>query len=106
MESDRIDAGIDAAAGQERRQGRREAQAARAFGEVERLDAKPVARQHHAAAVPLQDREGEHAVEPLDAALAPGVVGLEDPLRIAAGEEAVAGGLELRPDRTGTRLNS
>src|SRR3546814_5144349 len=74
MESDRIDAGIDAAAGQERRQGRREAQAARAFGEVERLDAKPVARQHHAAAVPLQDREGEHAVEPLDAALAPGVV--------------------------------
>src|SRR3546814_10835879 len=77
MESDRIDAGIDAAAGQERRQGRREAAAARAFGEVERLDAKPVARQHHAAAVPLQDREGEHAVEPLDAALAPAVVGLE-----------------------------
>jgi hypothetical protein len=43
----------------------------------------------------VPDREREHAVQPFDAALTPGVVGLDDDLAVAAGEEVVAGGAKL-----------
>ena len=67
VQRDRVDAGVDAAAGQQRRQRRGEAQPRRASSrQVQRLDAEPVAAEHHPAAVALGDREGEHAVEALD----------------------------------------
>src|SRR3712207_8139940 len=49
---------VDVAAGHERRQRRREAQGAAArLGEVERLDAEPVAPEQDAAALGVEDRK-------------------------------------------------
>ena len=92
-----VDVGVDAAGGDDRRQGRGEAQTVLRVGEIERLDAEPVARQHDAAAVALPDREREHAVEALDTARAPGVIGLDDDLGVAFGEEAIALRFERAP---------
>ena len=50
VQRDRIDLGVDAAAGQQRRQRRGEAQRVADAGEVQRLDPEPVARQHQPAA--------------------------------------------------------
>ena len=95
MQRRRIDAGIDAAAREQRRQGRRKSERAGALGVIERLDAEPVARQHDAPGIALPDREREHAVEALDAARAPFGVSLEDDLGVALREEAVTLGREL-----------
>ena len=67
------------------------------LGQVQRLDAEAVAREHEPAAVALGDGEGEHALEAIDAALPPAAVGLEHDLGVAVGEEAQPGGLELAP---------
>src|SRR5205085_2931428 len=76
-------------------QGRGEAQPLLGLAIVKRLDPEPVAGQRNPSALPLVDGEGEHALEPLDAARAPGVPGLQDHLGVAAREEAVAEPLKL-----------
>src|SRR5206468_11184857 len=62
---------------------------------VEGLDAEAVARGEEAAARPVPEREGPHAVEALDAALAPLAVGGEDDLGVGRATEAVAVRLQL-----------
>src|SRR3546814_19324589 len=57
VRSDRIDGRVDAAAGDQRRQARGEAQRARRLREIERLDAEAVARQQDTAAVALPKRD-------------------------------------------------
>ena len=52
-------------------------------------DAEPVARQEELPRRTVPDREGELAVEPVEAALAPLLVGVNDDLGIGAGGEAV-----------------
>ncbi len=66
VQRDGVDAGVDAAAGQQRGQRRGEADAGAILGDVQRFDAKPVTAEQHPAAVALDDREGEHALEVLD----------------------------------------
>ena len=90
MQRDGVDAGVDAAACQQRGQGRGEADAGAILGDVQRFDAKPVTAEQHPAAVALDDREGEHALEVIDEAVAPAVVRLEKDLGVAVGEEPVA----------------
>ena len=90
VQRDGIDPGVDAAAGEQRGKRGRESDARRVLGEVQRLDAEPVAAEQHPAAVALDDREGEHAVQALDEPVAPVVVGLEQHLGVAVGEEPVA----------------
>src|SRR3546814_6653861 len=63
MQPDRIDGRVDAAAGDQRRQARCEAQRARRLREIERLDAEAVARQQDTAAVALPKRDREHRTE-------------------------------------------
>src|SRR5205814_10515225 len=92
----RIGRGVDAAAREQRRQGRGETDEATAFAVIEWLDAEAVARQHDAAGIPLPQRKGEHALEALDAIRTPGVVRFQDDLGVAVGEEAIALALELR----------
>ena len=60
------------------------------LGQVQRLDAQPVTAEQHPAAVPLDDREREHAVEAVDEAVTPVVVGLQQHLGVAVREEPVA----------------
>ena len=90
-----FDVGIHAARGQQRRHGRCKAQRLAGVGKIERLDAEPVARQHDTAAVAFPDCECEHAMEAFDAARSPRVIGLQDDLGIAGGEEAIAAILQL-----------
>jgi hypothetical protein len=99
IQRDRVDRGIDAAGGEQGRQARGEAQAARRRGGVERLDAEPVAHQHHAAAVAFVNREREHALQALAAARTPGMPGLEHHFGVAVGEKAVAERFELGAQR-------
>jgi hypothetical protein len=63
--------------------------------DVERLDAQPVAGEHQPAGAVLDDGEGEHAEEVVDAVGAPLGVGLEHDLGVRRGEEAVAGPVEF-----------
>ena len=88
-------AGVDLAAGEQRRQGRGEAQPPVGRREVERLDAEAVAAEDDPAGLPLVDREGEHAVEARDEIGAEGVIGLQQHLGIALREERVAARLEF-----------
>ena len=62
----------------------------RVLGDVERFDAEPVASEQNPSAVALDDREREHSEQPVDEAVAPVVVGLEQHLGVAVGEEPVA----------------
>jgi hypothetical protein len=95
VQRDRIELGIDAAAGQQRRQGRGEAQRIRGLGQIQRLDPEPVADQQQPARAVLVDREREHPGKAPHAVTAPLVVGLEDHLGVAGGEEAVPVAFEL-----------
>src|SRR5215470_7155247 len=56
------------------------------------LDAETVARQQEPPAGMIPDGEGPHSVEPLEAALAPARVGLENHLRVRVGAEGMTGG--------------
>src|SRR4249920_2048828 len=96
MQRDRIERRVDAAAREQRRQGRGEADEATAFGVIERLDAETVARQHDAAGIALPQRKGEHALEALHAIRAPGVIRFQDDFGVAVGEEAITLALQLR----------
>src|SRR4051812_38274828 len=91
-----IDAGVDAARGEQRGQSRCKAQARGRVSVIERLDAQPVAREHHAAAVALPDGKGKHAHEPLDAAGTPNGISFQDDLSIAGRKELAAFALEFR----------
>ena len=95
VECFKVNAGVDVSRRQQGRQGGGKADAVCILGQVERLDAESVAHEDGASAVALGDDEGEHAVKALDAILAPLVPGLEDHLRVAVGEEAVAGLLQF-----------
>ena len=97
VQRDRVDRGVDVAAGEQRGQGAGEAQPVRGLGEVERLDAEPVAGQHDR---PVSRSTIAIANMPMrwsTKSLAPLQVGLEDDLGVAAGEEPVAVALELGP---------
>ncbi|MNO99101.1 hypothetical protein D3C76_908660 [compost metagenome] len=96
VESDGVQRRIDVAALQQRRQAGGEAQALAGLRQVQRLDAEAVAGEEQAPAVALPDGEGEHAVEPWQQFGAPGVIALEQHFGVAAGEEAVAEGFQLR----------
>ena len=101
VQGDRVELGVHPTCGDQRGQRRREPQRARAVAvvdvaPVQRLDAEPVAGQHDAAGVGLGHREGEHALEVVDHALAPLAVALEDHLGVAVREEPVALAEQLR----------
>jgi hypothetical protein len=90
VEGDRVYRGIQFTAGQKHRKGRGEAQAARTLREVERFDPEPVVAEHGASGVALDEAEGEHALQALDEALPPAVLGLQEDLGVAGREEAIA----------------
>jgi len=56
---------------------------------IQRLDAETVARQEQRALAQVPDGEGEHAVEVRHAVFAPSMIGLEDHLAVAVGEEVI-----------------
>jgi hypothetical protein len=97
MQGDRIELGAHASRGQQRRQRRGEPQRPRDLGEVQRLDAEPVAREDEASGVVLVEREREHPGEALDTAMAPLGMGPEYHLGIARRREAMARARELAP---------
>jgi len=99
MQSDRIDRRVDVAAREQRGQGRGKAQPPRRLAVVQRLDAETVARQRDSSRVALVDREGEHAVEALDALRAPGMEALQRDFGVAVGEEAIAACRQLLAQR-------
>ena len=66
-------------------------------GVVKRLHAEAIAREEEAAAGRVPDREGEHAAQPLDAGIAPLLVGVDDRLGVGARAIAMPGALELAP---------
>jgi hypothetical protein len=83
---------VDVTGGQQRGQARDEAKApARLLAQVQGLDAEPVAREGEAARAALVKGEGEHALQPLDDALAPQVTALRSVRDIDAGAGATAG---------------
>jgi hypothetical protein len=100
VQRDRVDAGVDLATGDERGQGRGEAQGPGDLGQVQRLDAELVAGEHGPSRVQLDDAEGEHPEHVLDQGNAPAVVALEQHLGVARREEPVACGLELGAELT------
>jgi hypothetical protein len=90
MQGRRVDRCIDVASCQQRRQAGCKAKRFSRLGEIERLYSQAVACQHDPTAITLPNGEGEHAVEPLDATWSPGVVRLNDDLRVASRKESIA----------------
>src|SRR6266511_4655657 len=80
---------------------RREEQLPVRDGIVERLDPETVPRQEQPLALAVPEREGEHPLQPLHAALAFLLVEMEDRLRIALGAVAMAARHEPRPQARG-----
>ena len=66
---------------------------------VQRLDAEAVAREQQPALARVPDGEGEHPAQVLEHALAALLVEVDEDLGVAAGGEAVAGALEIVPQR-------
>ena len=97
VQGDGVDAGVDAAAGEQRGKRRREPDARGVLGDVQRFDAQSVAAEQYPPAVALDDREREHALEVVDEPVAPVVVALEQDLGVAGGEEAVAAADQVLP---------
>ncbi len=95
MQADRVDRGVDAARGEQCLGVGGEPQSSRVTREVERFDAETVAGQEQPSLGRVPDREREHAVQSLDALLAPGMVRLDDDLAVAVGEEVIAGGTQF-----------
>ena len=95
VQRDRVERGVDVAGGQQRGQRGGEAQPARRLGQVQRLDAQPVAGQGEHAGVAVGHGEGEHAQEVVDAVGAPAVERLDQHLGVGGGEEPVAVALQL-----------
>jgi hypothetical protein len=92
-----VDRRVDVAGGEQGGQRRGEPDPAGDLGDVERLDAQPVAGEHETSGPALVQREREHPVEVVDAPCTPPVVGLEDHLRVRVRTEPVTDRLELRP---------
>ena len=65
---------------------------------IERLLADPVARDKQARARRVPDRDGKHAVEPLQAVRAPFLIGVQNDLGVAARAEDMPFRLQLRPE--------
>jgi len=65
-------------------------------GVVERFDAEPIAREQQPAVRGVPDREREHAAKPVDAALAPLLVAVNDDLGVRACLEPVTARDEVR----------
>ena len=65
----------------------REQHAGACFRPVERLDADAVAREVQNPLLAVPERDREHALEPLECAVAPGEVGVGDRLGVAGGAE-------------------
>ena len=63
--------------------------------QVEGLHAEVVAREEDRACLPVEEGEGEHAVQPLDAGGTPLLVRLEDDLRVGRRPEGATAGPEL-----------
>src|SRR5207249_9261743 len=78
---------------------RREQELVRRERVVQRLDAEPIAREEQPPPGPIPEREGEHAIQALDAALAIVFVRVHDRLGVAARPVAVAPRLEARAQR-------
>src|SRR3546814_14105985 len=91
-----IDRRIDAPGAKKSRHARCETESIGELGVIERLDSQPIAGEGHASAVALPARAGEHARDPLEAALAPGEADIQNDLGIAEGEETIAPTLQLR----------
>ena len=95
VQRDRVEARIDAAAGQQLGQARRKPQPVANLRQVQRLDAETVARRKLAGAVPVSPTahipvgKGKHAFDALDALFAPGVMRLQNHFAVAVGEERV-----------------
>src|SRR5690606_15948927 len=99
VQRDRVDVRPRLLGREQRRKRRCEPQPAAHVTLIERLDAEAVACDECPAGATLQNDEREHAVEPLDAALAPPRIRLEDHLSIAPRPEAMTEVLELAPER-------
>ena len=95
VEGDGVDGGVHPARRQQGLGAGGETQAPVVAGPVEGLDAEAIAGQEQDPAVHVPEAEGEHAVQALAAALAPGMPGLEDDLRVTFGEEAVTLGHQV-----------
>ena len=95
VQRDVVDAGVDAARREQRGQGGGEAQRAAGLGDVQRLDAEAVAGEHDAPAALLDQREGEHALEAVEHALAPRRPAVQQHLGVGGRAEARATRLEL-----------
>ena len=88
MQRDCVETGVHPARRQQRLRRGGEAETARRFVVVQRLDAQTVAREEQRVAVP--DREGEHAVQALDTGFAPFKVRPQNDLGVAVGAEGMA----------------
>ncbi len=100
MERRRVDRPVDAAGREQGGQCRGETQAAvRGRGQIQRLDAEPVAAEDDSPARGgLDDGEGEHPDQAVDEPLgAEAAIGGEDDLGVRGRPEPLARGLELRP---------
>ena len=70
---------------------------ASAFGDVQRLDAEPIAGKKEPPARRVPDGEGEHAVEAIDYRRAPFLIAVHERLGVrVVGAEDVPARLELR----------
>src|SRR5215468_2250900 len=92
-----VDPRLDQAEGEDGLELRGEHEAAADDRVVERLDAEPVAGNQDEAAPRVPYREGEHAAQPLDAALAEILVEVRDDLGVAGRAQGMAAGRELGP---------
>ena len=95
VQCDRVDPGVHAAAGQQRRQRRRESDPVTVLGQVQGFDTEPIPAEQHPAAVAFDDGKREHALKVGDEVVAPAVVGLEQHLGVAVREKPVAVSGEL-----------
>ena len=97
LDRTRIDLAPKAGVHQQRLEFRSEQQrAVGQHGVEERLHAQPVARHEQRLAIPIVEREREHAAEAIHASLAPGLPRVDDHLGVAARVEHVPEGLQLR----------
>ncbi len=86
MQRHRVEACVHTTTGQQRRQAGGKPQAVAVLGEIQRFDAKAVARQKQLAAALVPDGKRKHALETRHALLPPGVVGLQDDFAVTFGK--------------------
>ena len=99
VQGDGVETALDSTGGEQRLDIRGEAQQTPLLRPIQGFDAEAITREEELAPVRVPEREGEHPVQPLHAAGAPGVPCLEDDLGVAVGEEVVAAPLQLAAQR-------